>query len=448
MDAATLSRLQFGATIAFHYVFPPINIGLGVGLVLMEGAYLWTRRPLYQQMTRFWVRIFGLTFAIGVATGIVMEFEFGTNWSAYSRFVGDVFGSALAAEGLFAFFMESGFLGLLLFGWTLVPPAVHFLATVLVCLGAHFSAVWIIVANSWMQTPAGFQLVGEGAARRAETTDFFAAVLNPSTATRLLHTLMGAWQAWACFVLSVGAWYVLRRRHEEFGRAAVGFGLVLGLLAAVGSLVTGDWSARVVAAHQPAKLAAMEGHYPASAPAPLHVVGWIDEAHERVVGLRIPGGLSWLVHGDSTAPVPGLASVPPADRPPVGAVFQSFHLMVLIGLGLIALESVGAWFWWRGTLFERRGLLWLFVLSVLAPQAANQLGWLVAELGRQPWIVYGLMRTADGVSPRVAPAAIVASLVLFGLVYLLLFALFLFLLDQKIRQGPPPLAVEEPHRRA
>ncbi len=448
MDAASLSRLQFGATIAFHYIFPPINIGLGVALVLMEGSYLWTRRPLYQQMTRFWVRIFGLTFAVGVASGIVMEFQFGTNWSAYSRFVGDVFGSALAAEGLFAFFMESGFLGLLLFGWDRVSPAVHFLATVFVCLGAHFSAVWIVVANSWMQTPAGHHLVGEGLARRAETVDFLAVVLNPSSVDRLLHTVMGAWQAGACFVLSVGAWYVLRRRHEEFGRASVGFGLVLGLVAALGSIVTGDRSARLVAAYQPAKLAAMEGHFPASAPAPLHVVGWVDAAHERVVGPAIPGALSWLVHGDATAPVAGLASVPPADRPPVNPVFQSFHLMVLIGFGLVALDVLGAWCWWRGTLFERRWLLWLFVLSVLAPQAANQLGWLTAELGRQPWIVYGLMRTADGVSPSVAPGAIVASLVLFGLVYLLLFALFLFLLDQKIRHGPPPLAAGERQRRA
>ena len=218
MDPVLFSRIQFGLTVSFHYIYPPLSIGLGVILVLMEALYLKTRDPLFQQMTRFWVRIFGLTFALGVATGIVMEFQFGTNWATYSRFVGDVFGSALAAEGIFAFFLESGFLALLLFGWDKVSPRMHMFSTVMVALGAHFSAIWIIVADSWMQTPAGYHIVQAALRSRAEVVDFWAVVFNPSTMVRLSHTVLGAWQAAAFLVLSVSAFYLLKRRHVEFAR--------------------------------------------------------------------------------------------------------------------------------------------------------------------------------------------------------------------------------------
>jgi cytochrome d ubiquinol oxidase subunit I len=436
MDVEILSRLQFALTIAFHYIYPPLSIGLGLLLVLMEGIYLRTRDPLWQQITRVWVRIFGLTFAMGVATGIVMEFEFGTNWAAYSRFVGDVFGSALAAEGIFAFFLESGFLALLLFGWDRVGPRVHFLGTVMVCLGAHFSAVWIVVANSWMQTPAGFHLVGTPPHVRAEITDFWAMVFNPSSVDRLTHTVLGAWQAGAFLVLSVSAWYLLRGRHLPFARKSMKLGLVVALFASLASLVTGDLSARGVAKNQPVKLAALEGVYPASEPAGLHLFGWVDERGERVIGPQIPGLLSWMIHDDATWPVPGLAAVPPGDRPPVNLTFQAFHLMVATGMALIGLSLLGTLLLWRGRLFRTRWLLWLFVPAVLGPQLANQLGWMAAELGRQPWIVQGLMRTRDGLSPSVDAGEVMVSLVLFTAVYALLFVLFLFLLDQKIRHGP------------
>ncbi len=446
MDPAFLSRLQFALTISFHYIFPPLSIGLGVILVLMEALYLKTRAPIYQQMTRFWVRVFGLTFAMGVASGIVMEFQFGTNWSTYSRFVGDVFGSALAAEGIFAFFLESGFLALLLFGWDKVSPAVHFLSTVCVCLGAHFSAVWIVVANSWMQTPAGHRIVGEGLARRAETADFWAVVFNPSSIERLAHTLLGAWQAGAFFVLSVSAFYLLTRRHEEFARLSIKIALPIALLASLGSLVSGDVAARVVAKYQPVKLAAMEGHYPASAPAPLHIVGCVDQKNERVVGIALPGMLSFMLHGDSQAPVTGLRAFAPQDRPPVGIVFQAFHAMVGIGSALIALAILGVALLWRGRLFGARWLLWVFVFAVLGPQLANQLGWFTAEVGRQPWIVQDLLRTATSISPAVKPGEILTSLILFSLVYALLFVLFIFLLDRKIQHGPLPEDLESPVR--
>ncbi|MFH2051012.1 MAG: cytochrome ubiquinol oxidase subunit I [bacterium] len=438
MDVVLLSRIQFAVTIGFHYIYPPLSIGLGLVLVLMEGLYLKTGRAIYHQMTRFWVRIFGLIFAMGVATGIVMEFEFGTNWAAYSRFVGDIFGSPLAAEGIFAFFLESGFLAILLFGWDRVSPRMHFLSTVLVCLGAHFSAVWIIVANSWMQTPTAYRIVETAVGRRAEITDFWGAVLNPSTLDRLSHTIMGAWQAGAFFVISVGAFYLLRRRNEEFARRSIGIALGVAMVASLGQLATGHSSAVTMAEHQPAKLAAFEGHYFTGDHAPLTLMGWVDEDGERVIGPKIPGLLSWLVGGSTATVVKGLEEFPADERPPVQATFQFYHLMVAVGMALILLSWGGGVLAWRGILFRSRPLLWVMVFSVLLPQLSNQLGWAAAEVGRQPWIVYGLMRTADGVSDTVGAGSVVASLVLFTLIYVGLLVVFLVLLDQKIRKGPLP----------
>jgi cytochrome d ubiquinol oxidase subunit I len=448
MEDLLLARLQFALTVAFHYVFPPLSIGLGLILVFMEGLYLKTRNPLYHEMTRFWVKIFGLIFAIGVASGIVMEFQFGTNWSAYSRYVGDVFGSALAAEGVFAFFLESGFLALLLFGWDKVSAGWHFFSTVMVALGAHFSAVWIVVANCFMQTPAGFQVVTDASGRtRAEITDFWAMVFNPSTLDRLSHVFMGAWQAGAFLVLSVSAYYLLRRRHEEFARASMKIALVVAVVASLGQLWTGHQSAVGVARHQPSKLAALEGHFAPSAPADLYLFGWVNEAEQRVSGLKVPGFLSFMVHGDFDRPVTGLGAFKPEDRPPVQLTFQAYHLMVAIGMGLIALSLLALLWWWRGRLFETRWLLWILVFAVLGPQIANQVGWIAAEVGRQPWIVYGLLRTADAASPNVSGSAVAGSMVVFGVIYLLLFALFVYLLDDKIKHGPGDLApVVEGHR--
>lgn len=439
MDVLTLSRIQFAATISFHYIYPPLSIGLGVMLVIFEALWLKTKNPLYHQLARFWTRVFALTFAIGVATGIVMEFEFGTNWATYSRYVGDVFGSALAAEGIFAFFLESGFLAVLLFGWDKVSRGMHFFATCMVCLGAHFSAIWIVVANSWMQTPAGYHIVGEGAKARAEITNFWEMVFNPSSMDRLFHTLCGCWQAGAFLVVSVSAWYLLKRRHLAFARASLRVGLIVGLIASLLQLVSGHDSAKVVAKHQPAKLAAFEGLYDTSTNAPLLLFGWVDESAETVKGgVAIPGMLSWLVHGDVSKPVQGLRETPPEDRPPVNLTFQFYHGMVAIGLGMIAVAALGFLYFWRGSLFEKRWMLWLLVLAVLGPQLANQLGWFAAEVGRQPWIVYGLMRTSEGLSAAtvVHAGSVLASLVLFTVIYLLLFAVFVYLLNDKIQHGP------------
>jgi len=435
MDVEILARIQFAFTIAFHYIYPPLSIGLGLFLVVTEGLWLWTKNDLYHQMARFWTRVFALTFAIGVATGIVMEFEFGTNWATYSRYVGDVFGSALAAEGIFAFFLESGFLAVLVFGWDKVNRKLHYFSTIMVCLGAHFSAIWIVVANSWQQTPAGYHIVGEGMHARAEITDFWGMVFNPSSVDRVSHVYGGAWLAGAFLVISVSAWYLLHQRHVHFAKASMKVALCIALAASLFQLMTGHSSADGVAKNQPAKLAALEGHYK-TGPAGLYILGWVDEKGEKAHGLELPGMLSWLIHWDTKASVTGLEEFHPKDRPPVNFVFQTYHAMVGIGMTLIGIAAISLFLWWRGTLFTHRAWCWVLVFSVLGPQLANQLGWFSAEVGRQPWIVYNLLRTSDALSKVVTANHVLASLIMFAFIYALLFAVFIYLLNDKIHHGP------------
>jgi cytochrome d ubiquinol oxidase subunit I len=437
MDVEILARLQFAFTIAFHYIYPPLSIGLGVLLVVMEAMYLKTKNKLYENMTRFWVKVFALTFAIGVATGIVMEFEFGTNWSTYSRFVGDVFGSALAAEGIFAFFLESGFLAILVFGWDKVSPRVHFFSTVMVSLGSMMSAVWIVVANSWQQTPAGFHIVGEGINARAEITDFWEMVFNPSSMERLSHVLSGAWLAGAFLVLSVSAYYIIKNKHIEFAKSSFKIAAGLALFASLFQLFTGHKSAVGISETQPAKLAAFEAHFDSSAAGDLYLFGWVNEEKQEVkFGAKIPGMLSYLVYGDSKKPLIGLNAFKPEDRPPVNIVFQSYHIMVAIGFMLIILGIIAAFSWRSEKLFNKKWLMRIFIFAVLGPQIANQLGWISAEVGRQPWIVYGLLRTSEGLSKVVSAEQVMFSLILFTIIYALLFVLFIYLLNEKIKHGP------------
>ncbi len=436
MDVEFLARLQFAVTAAFHFLYPPISIGLGLVLVMLEGMWLKTKDPVWYQATRFWGRVFFLTFAIGVTTGIVMEFEFGTNWAEYSRFVGDVFGSPLAAEGVFAFFLESCFLGLMFFGWNRIKPGLHFFSTLMVAVGAHLSALWILVANSWMHTPAGFELVTEAGRTRAEITDFWAMVFNPSTMDRLSHTLMGAWQTGAWMVISICAWHLLKRRAIPQARAAMITALFLAAFASLASLASGHSSSVGVAENQPAKLAAFEGHWEASAPADLYLLGWVNEANETTWGIKLPGMLSWLVHFDATEPVTGLHAFPKDERPPVNIVFQTYHLMVVLGMLLIGMSLLGVFLVWRRSLEHSRWYLVLCLPMVLVPQLANQVGWMSAEIGRQPWLVQNLMRTSDGLSTVVNAGQVLFSLILFTLIYTLLMVLFLFVLGRKIGSGP------------
>ncbi|MEM0950755.1 MAG: cytochrome ubiquinol oxidase subunit I [Cyanobacteria bacterium P01_H01_bin.74] len=436
LDPVILSRVQFALTVSFHYIFPVFSIGLGLLLVVMEGLYLKTGNETYHKMTHFWVSIFALIFGIGVATGIVMEFQFGTNWSNYSRFVGDVFGSALAAEGLFAFFLESGFLAILLFGWNKVSKLMHFVATVMVALGAHFSAVWIVVANSWQQTPAGFHLVEHNGFMRAEITDFWAMVFNPSSVDRLIHVILGAWVAGAFLVVSVSAYYLLKNRDLDVAKAGIKMGLIVAFISCGLQMLSGHSSAVGVSEHQPAKLAAMEGHYVTSESADLSLFGWVDEKNQKVIGPSIPGGLSFLLYQNFTQPVAALDTIKEENRPPVQITFQSFHLMVGIGIALSGLAALGLFLLWRGTLYKNTLVLLALIFSVILPQVANQAGWVTAEVGRQPWVVYGLLKTKHGISPVVKSGDILFSIILFSSVYLLLFALFIFLLNRKIQKGP------------
>jgi len=437
METEILARIQFAFTVAFHYIYPPLSIGLGLILVIMEGMYLKTGLQHYKQMTQFWIKVFALIFGIGVATGIVMEFEFGTNWAAYSKYVGDIFGSALAAEGIFAFALESGFLGILLFGWHRVSPKVHYFSTIMVFLGSMFSAVWIVVANSWQQTPAGFHIVGEGMKARAEITNFWAMVFNPSSMDRLTHVWIGSFLSGAFLVLSVNAYYILRKKHLEIAKPSFKIALFIATFFAFAQLATGHKSADGVAVNQPAKLAALEGHYDSSAAADMYLLGWVDNKNQKVTGLKIPGGLSFLLHQDFKKPVTGLNAFEPNNRPTqVNAIFQVYHIMIAIGMFLIALTAYASWLLYKGKLFEQKWLMHVFAWSVFLPQIANQAGWFAAEMGRQPWVVYGLLRTSDALSKTVKANQIVFSLILFGLVYLTLFALFIYLLNKKIKHGP------------
>ena len=437
MDVEILARIQFAFTVAFHYIYPPLSIGIGLIMVIMESLYLKTGKKEYEILTRFWIKLFAITFGIGVATGIIMEFEFGTNWAVYSRYVGDIFGSALAAEGLFAFGLESAFLGVLLFGWHRVKPWVHLVSTIGVFLGSMFSAVWIVVANSWQQTPAGYHIVGEGLNARAEVTDFWAMVFNPSSMDRLVHTWQGSFLAGAFLVLSVHAYYLRKGRYTKISKKAFKIALVVATVFSLSQLVSGHSSADGVAVNQPAKLAAMEGHFEKSAPADLYLLGWVDKEKQEVTGIGIPGGLSFLVHQDFKAPITGLNSFPEEDRPSqINAVFQFYHIMIAIGMLLIGLTLYASFLWWRGKLFETKWLLWIFSFSVILPQIANQVGWFAAEMGRQPWVVYGHLRTNEAFSQEVSSHQIVFSLIMFTVVYALLLVLFIYMVNKKIKHGP------------
>jgi cytochrome d ubiquinol oxidase subunit I len=454
VDVLILSRLQFALTIMFHYLFPPLTIGMGVVLVYLDAMHVRTRDPLYESAAKFWTKVFGLNFAMGVVTGIVMEFEFGTNWAAYSRYVGDVFGSALAAEGIFAFFLESGFLAVLLFGWDRVRPRMHLFATLMVAIGGIFSSVWITVANSWQQTPAGFVLrthtVHGRSFLRAEIVDFWAMVFNPSSVPRLLHVWLAAFLVGSFFITSISAWYLLKGRHVEFARRSFGGALVLATLSSVGQLAVGHYQAGMVARLQPAKLAAMEGLYHTEKGAPLYLFGWPDDAARTVrLGVAVPGGLSLLVHGDAGAVVPGFDRLEPVwGRPPVAPTFVSYHLMIGIGMLFLGATLYASFLRWRGTLFQTRWLLWFFVFAVGLAVVANESGWVTAEVGRQPWVVYpqvvngqveGGLRTSAGLSEVVRSEQVLGSIVMFGVVDLLLLALWLIVLHSKIQHGPDPV---------
>ncbi|HZJ02143.1 MAG TPA: cytochrome ubiquinol oxidase subunit I [Thermoleophilia bacterium] len=442
MDAVILARIQFAFTIGFHFLFVPLSLGLSLFLVMAERRYYRTRSEADRNAAHFWLKLFTATFAIGVATGITMEFAFGTNWAAYSRFVGDIFGAPLAAEALFSFFLESTFLGVLLFGRKKVSPRFYYVSAILVTLGAHLSALWILIANSWQQTPAGYE-IQDG---RAVLTDFFAAALNDSTIPRFLHTVSATWAAGAFMAAGIAAYYLLKGRHLPFARRTMGAALVFGLAVTAVIPVIGHFHAEQVIATQPVKMAAYEGQFQAAKADDLVIWGWIDEtAGELKYPIAVPGLMGLLTGGKQIA---GLNDVAPPDRPPLQLTFQSYHLMVLVGMYLAGVMALGLLLKLTNRLETSRWFLWLLVISAPLPILGSELGWIAAEVGRQPWIVHDLLRTSDAISPVVPAGQIAFTLAMFAVVYALLFVVFLRVFLGVIAGGPSsggePAFDEEP----
>jgi cytochrome d ubiquinol oxidase subunit I len=441
MDAVWLARVQFALTVGFHYLFPPLSIGLAWMIFSYQTKFLKTGDAVYRQLARFWLKLFTVTFAIGVATGITMEFQFGTNWAAYSRFVGDIFGAPLAAEGVFAFFLESSFLAILIYGENRVSRKVYWLSSLLVAAGATLSAFWIVVANSWQQTPAGFHLVNG----RAELTDFFAAVFNPSTLPRYGHVIGGALVSGTFFVLGVSALMLLQKRHVVFAERSLKSAILPAFLAISLVMVIGHQHAVQVARTQPVKLAAFEGVWETGSGVPLLLFGLPNAKEERTdYAIGVPNLLSYMVGFSKDTKIQGLKETPVADRPPLLTTFFSFHAMIYLGGWFVTLALFGLFLLWRGKMAQNRLFLWAAAVTLPLPFIANEVGWMAAEIGRQPWVVYNLMRTKDAVSATVPAGQILASILLFSLIYTLLFGVWFYLLKRQIGQGPQPLEEEAP----
>ena len=435
MDALFLSRLQFAATTMFHFLFVPLTLGLSILVAYMETRYVKTGDETYLKMTKFWGKLFLINFALGVVTGITLEFQFGTNWSRYSAYVGDIFGSLLAIEATAAFFLESTLVGVWIFGWKKLSKKAHATVMWLVAFATNLSAVWILTANSWMQNPVGYVLRNN----RAELTDFAAVVFNKFGVLTILHTLPAAYILAGFFVMGISAYHLLKKQHVDFFTRSFRIGTVFALVFSVFIAIEGDRHAVEVTQLQPAKLAAMEAHWDTTTGAPIYLFAIPDAEKERnLVQLgSIPGALSFLGYHDVNAEVKGLKDFPRDERPPVLPTFVSFRLMVALGVYFILLSAFA--YWRRNKLLETPLLLKLALWSIPLPYLAIQFGWLVAEIGRQPWIVYGLMRTEKAVSP-IAASQVAVSLAAFVLVYGLLGAVDFYLLSKYAKKGP----VEEP----
>lgn len=450
-DVTMLSRIQFAGTAAFHFFFVPLSVGLGLIMAINETRYYRSRKPEDAAATKLWVKIFTATFAVGVATGITMEFSFGTNWADYSRFVGDIFGAPLAAEALLAFFLESVFLGVLLFGRKKVSPKFYLISAWLVWFGSCLSALWILIANSWMQTPAGAELADGGS--RAVITDFFAAALNPSLYSRYTHVVVALLIMGAFMAMAVAAWYLLKNRNKDFAMKSLRTGAVVAIITSCLMIVTAHASAVNVAEEQPTKFAMMEGMYEGEAP-PLYILGWVDEETQEVISpLAIPGGTSFLASWDWEKEYPGLKELAATekysdmdiDTLPVNFVFQTYHLMVIM-YGLIMITAILAiiFSFGKGRVKNMRWLQRLIFISPVFPFLAIQTGWFTAELGRQPWVVYpsttgpeGVVLTmADGVSNSVSAQELWITIILFVLVYTILMIAWVRTVYRFIKEGP------------
>jgi cytochrome d ubiquinol oxidase subunit I len=433
MDAVFLARLQFGFTAGFHFLFPPTTLGLTFLLVIVEGLRARTKNAAYERLSGYLVKILGTVFVLGVATGIALEFAFGNNWAAYSRTVGDIFGAPLAAEAVLSFFLESVFLGILVFGRSRVSARTYRWSAFLVFLGAHLSALWIIIANSWMQTPAGFRLEGG----RAVLTSFWQAAVNPSTVIRFVHTILAGWLTGALVALAAGAWLVLKGRDRATAALLIKPALAIFAATAILQLGTGHLHSVQVWRTQPEKMAAFEANWQTMDGAPFTIFGIPDEKAERTrLAVRVPKMLSMLVRFDPNGRVLGLDEFPKDERPPVFVPFAGYHLMILCGVIFIGLGLTGLWLLVRRKLEGSQRFLRLLIFAVPLPYLANETGWIAAEVGRQPWAVYKVLRTSDAVSAVVPAGNILFSLILFTLIYGLIAVAGLSVLLKTVRRGP------------
>ena len=433
MDVLFLSRLQFAAATMFHFLFVPLTLGLSVLVAIMETKYARSGDETYLRMTKFWGKLFLINFALGVVTGITLEFQFGTNWSRYSAYVGDIFGSLLAIEATAAFFLESTLIGVWIFGWKKLSPKAHAAVMWMVAAAGNLSAIWILTANGWMQKPVGY-IMRNG---RAELADFTAVLFNKFSILQVLHVVPAAFILSAFFVMGISAYHLLKQQHVEFATRSYKMGLVCGLIASVFIVVQGDLHARHVTETQPAKLAAMESLWETTTKAPIYLIALPDEKNEKnaiQIG-SIPGLLSFMGHHDFNAEIKGLKAFPKDERPPVLLTFLSFRGMVALGMYFVLMMIIGVWK--RNRLLESPGYLKLMLYSIPLPYIAIQMGWVVAEVGRQPWIVYGIMKTSDAVSP-IATSQVATTLVAFILVYGLLGAVGYYLIFKYARKGPEP----------
>ena len=435
-DALTVSRLQFAFTVTYHYLFPMFTMGLALLIFVLKSIYLRNRNDLFNDSARFWGKIFAVTFVMGVVTGIPLEFQFGTNWAAFSAFSGDIIAQTLAMEGAFAFFLESAFVGLFLFGERRFGQRVHWFSSFMVFLGTWASGYFIITTNAWMQNPVGYRTLQNG---NIELNDYWAVLLNPWMFAQYAHNMGGAAVCGAFVVAGLGAFYLLSNKHEEYGRIFVKVGVIAGVIASLWMLFpTGHCSSEQVAEHQPVALAAMEGQFETEKPAGIVFIGQPDVENRRIDNpIVLPRALSFLIYQNWNAEVQGLEAFPQKNWPDnIPLLYYSYHVMVGLGTIFIAIMVVAAFLLWRHRLYGSRWMLWILMLAIPFPFIANTAGWFVAELGRQPWLAYGLFRTSEGVSPLLSSGSVLFTLIGFAGMYLIMGLLYIVLMVREVDHGP------------
>ncbi|MBX3265532.1 MAG: cytochrome ubiquinol oxidase subunit I [Acidobacteria bacterium] len=439
MESLTLDRLQFAFTVTYHYLFPQLTMGLAPLIVIFKSLAIWKRDEMWNEAARFWGKIFGITFLFGVVTGIPMEFQFGTNWAVFSKYAGGVIGQTLAMEGTFAFFLESSFIGLFLFGEKRLGQALHWLSAFLIFVGTWLSGWFIIATNAWMQHPVGYEVAADGS---VHLTSFWSLVLNEWAVYQYMHNMGGALVTGSFAVAALGAFYILSKQQVEFGKMFVKAGVIAGCVASIWMLFpSGDWQGKMVAKHQPVTLAAMEGLFDTTEGAPLVLIGQPDMEKKRLDNaIHIPSALSFITYQRWDAKVKGLNEFPEDQHPDnIPLLYYSFHIMVGLGTIFIAIMVIAAIWLWRGWLFESNWLLWILMLLFPFPFIANTVGWMTAELGRQPWLVYGLFRTEEGASHMVSSGNVMFTLLGFFGMYTVLSLLYIFLMLRRIEHGAEEL---------